>query len=147
MAVQVTELEDVLRTLERLDNAHIRFLTIPQWSAVGRIDEVIQIREPWDPVFPARDVFGGRLLTFGWSKDDVHAPARLDLRFQLQGVHEWPICPIAGVWKSEATQRIGGLLLVHSGVLEYHSYGARYDNACTTVRVASSTARLLQGAP
>lgn len=148
MALAVSELEEILDALEHLDSAYIRFLST---SRVDRIDEVIQLQSPWDPLPGARDIFAGRLLTFGWSssRSDTREPALLDLRFQISGVHEWPHTPVVGLWQHADKETIGGVLLVDGYVLGeryvYDARSARGQASCTTVRVAVPTARLLQG--
>jgi hypothetical protein len=148
MALAVSELEEILHALELLDNAYIRFLSVLPSRSINRVDEVVQLESPWDHRSGVRDIFSGRLLSFGWSssRSESREPALLDLRFQISGVHEWPHMPVVGLWqRTDDEKSIGGVLLVGGYVLgERHAY-VRDEASCTTVRIAVPTARLLQG--
>lgn len=145
MAVQVSPFQDILDALEHHGIAAIRFLTTPPGQSINRIEDVIENREPWDPNPGVHDVCIGRLLTYGWIRPYGPQPALLDLRFQLEGIHEWPTAPAVGLWQRWAT-KIDGVLLLNGSTLERHAYAGRGENDCTTIRIAVPTARLLEGA-
>lgn len=148
MAVEVTEIEDVLHELERVGTGYIRFLTVPRFRSVNAISDVLLPGPAYDPAPNTHDIFAGRLLSLGWlSSGDERWATSLDLRFQIRGVHEWPSDPVVALWQHVDTKVVGGVLLIKAIELEHHAYDNRGDNSCTTSRIAVPTFRLLQGAP
>lgn len=147
----MTDFEEIVRQLERLDSGYLRFLTISTPTRELTIADIIE-PHPYDPRPGMHDVFAGRLLTVGWQTwqghPDMEKQVALELRLQLVGVQTWPTDPVAVLWKPESGPVGGVLLLDATEVGETHTYVGRGDDrGCTTIKISTPTARLLEEGP